>query len=247
MQSGIQKPFYLKFQAKRVPKLLDLNAKINEIVLIAKPLFNFSVQDSIQLKVNEAILNETEEITLNDLGLKGKEELELILMVLPTQDSITINICLMNEDDSDFYTWATCLSEKLAEVKHAFCKSQGVDSNLYEVSIDGNLINEDLQLSEISEIQTSVLTLEKNTQAQAAAKNDRVDEHNKEDERVEDKELQFRISGDEMYELSVNWLAKVKSLKILIGQTLSFPEDTIQRWSIDKKQLDEDSYLFILN
>ena len=241
MRSVIQRPFYLKFQAKRIPKLLDLNAKINEIVLIAKPLFNFSVQDNIQLKVNDTILNEGEEITLKELGLQGKEELEIILMALPPQDSITINICLMNEDDADFHTWATYLSEKLAKVKHAFCESQGVDSNLYNISVDGNLIDEDIQLSEISEIQASVLTLEK--KQQAILNSDQVDEHNKEDERVEEKELQFRISGDEMYELSVNWFAKIKSLKISVAQALCFAENTLQRWSIDKKHLDEDTYL----
>lgn len=225
---------FLQFQGDQIPRKLVVNQKINQIIDLAKLLFDCPDEgQEYCLFINQQEIEQ--ERLLSELNLEAETVLELVEKPSPSAES-PITFTIINRPNKAI-NWQGFQSRPISEALQAYYQSNGLIASSFDIFVDRKWYSENTILGTIPDIQEdAVVTLVPKTER---LKNQIV----KEEEKIEEKEINFLLNGNQSLKLPVNWKAPPKVLKQILSKTVSLPKESFQMWSVDGKELDEDQQL----
>jgi hypothetical protein len=228
MQSD-KKTLILRYQGKTIPKKLPVDQTINKLITLAKSLFCCADEDQYYLTLNGQEINE--DILLGDPSIPNGAPLDLVQKVPTISDLVVFQIL----HGSDFLDCQGSLSRPLGEALDKFYKNNGLDPSSLEPFLDGKCVPKSILLQDIPNVEDVIISLVPKAMNQETRKG--------EEEKAEEKHIEFVLNENESYTLSVTWADKVSSLKPALSDLASIPKETFQMWSVGGKELDDNKPL----
>ena len=140
-----KRAFVFQYKGNQIPRRLAVNQTINQVIAVAKKLFNCSDEDHYSLFVNEKEVNE--ELQLCDLNLVDRTILDLVEKLSPND---LLNFWIYH--DSKEIEWQGYSSKPIRKALEAFYESQGLTSSIFKSEIDGKELDENIKLGAIPDL-----------------------------------------------------------------------------------------------
>jgi hypothetical protein len=227
-----EKPFVLKHNASRLTHPLAMSQNISQVISQAKNLFQIPPHHPYKLVINGQHQNESS--LLGELSLRELVELELVQQSSSVSDLVTLTVYLMNENDCKLHEWSASLSTSVEDAKQILQDHTEMDLSLYDVFIDNDLIDRNVRLGKIPDLKDLLKKSVAHKTHQPASEQTR---------NTEEKNVFFSLAGNHHVKVPVNWSAKVGSLKPLLIEHFDLPAVTIQKWTVNGRDLDDEQPL----
>ena len=227
-----EKPFVLKHNASRITHPLATTQTISQIISKAKDLFQIPNHHPCKLMINGQHQNESS--LLAELSVRDLVELELVQHSASPSDLVTFTVYLMNENDCKLHEWSASLSTTAQDAKQILEDHTEMDLSLYDVFIDNDLVDRTIRLGKIPDLKDLLKKSEEQKTLKLATDQDK---------KHEEKNVFFSLAGNHRVKVPVNWSAKVGSLKPLLIEHFDLPAVTIQKWSVNGRDLDDEQSL----